>query len=412
MTGARRSRLRPADLISESVAGILQRPGRTALTAIGVILGVAAFVAVLGLTATAAGQISEGFTELAATEVTVEDASASAAAVSAGPRMTAFPKDADQRVLAIHGVRHAGVLLPVSDQRVGGVTGVPLPGVSSNDRIPVVGASPGLFDAVRARLRAGRTLDAILDARQERVALVGGAVARSLGVSRLDVRPVIFLGGVPFTVIGVVDSVERRQDLLSAVWVPRGTVDALWPGPADPSQPPVMIIDTSLGAASVVARQAPVALRPDAADAFRATAPPDPRQIRDKVQNDLSGLFLALAGICLVIGAVGIANTTLVAVLERVSEIGLRRSLGGQRWHVAVQFLTESTTLGGVGGLAGAGVGVAVVVAVSIAQQWTPVLEPWTVLAAPALGGVTGLFAGLYPALRASRIEPAEALRQ
>jgi putative ABC transport system permease protein len=162
----------------------------------------------------------------------------------------------------------------------------------------------------------------------------------------------------------------------------------------------------------VVARQASLALRPDAVEALKATAPLDPRQLRDRVSTELSGLFLGLAGICLVIGAVGIANTTLVAVLERISEIGLRRSLGAQRRHIVAQFLAESTSLGAIGGLVGAGVGVAVVVAVSVAQQWTPVLEPWTVLSAPLIGAATGLMAGLYPALQASRIEPAEALRQ
>jgi putative ABC transport system permease protein len=400
--------MRSTDLMREAMAGILQRSGRTALTVVGILLGVAAFVAVLGLTATATGQISRHFTELAATEVTVEDV----AAAKQDADGTAFPENADDRVLAINGVRHAGVFWPIPQQRVGSVTGVPLPGVSNKDVIPVVATSPGLFAAVRARLSAGRNFDSALDGRRERVALVGAAVARALGVTRIDGQSVVFLGGVPFSVAGVVDSVQRHQELLATVWVPRQTAEALWPGAPSPSQPPVMVIDTSLGAAGVVARQAPLALRPDAVSSFRATAPADPRQLRDQVNTDLSGLFLGLAAICLLIGAVGIANTTLVAVLERVPEIGLRRSLGAQRHHIAAQFLSESATLGGVGGLIGAGVGVAVVVAVSAARQWTPILEPWTVLAAPVVGAVTGLLAGLYPALRASRIEPAEALRQ
>ena len=406
MSTRRTSRLRTADLITESVAGILQRPGRTALTVFGVLLGIAAFTAVLGLTATATGQISRHFTELAATEVTVEDVSVT----RPEGEDTAFPGNSDERVLAIHGARHAGVIWPVPEQRFGTVTGVPLPGVDISDRIPVIATSPGVFGAVRARLRAGRTFDSALDGR--RVVLVGAAVARTLAITRIDVRPVIFIGGVPFTVVGVVDSVQRHQELVSAVWVPRRTAEILWPGPPDPSHPPVMVVDTDLGAAGLVAAQAPLVLRPDAAQAFKATAPLDPRQLRDRVTTELSGLFIGLAGICLVIGAVGIANTTLVAVLERIPEIGLRRSLGAQRRHISAQFLCESTALGGIGGLVGTGVGVTVVVAVSIAQQWTPVIEPWTVLSAPVIGAVTGLFAGLYPALRASRIEPAEALRQ
>jgi putative ABC transport system permease protein len=140
--------------------------------------------------------------------------------------------------------------------------------------------------------------------------------------------------------------------------------------------------------------------------------PPDPRELRDRVAVDLSTLFLLLAVVSLVIGSVGIANTTFVAILERVPEIGLRRALGARRVHIGMQFLTESAILGGLGGLIGTALGVATVVTVAVAQHWTPILQPWTVFPAPAGGALTGLLAGLYPALRAARIEPADALRR
>ncbi|MFD0630372.1 ABC transporter permease [Catenulispora yoronensis] len=112
------------------------------------------------------------------------------------------------------------------------------------------------------------------------------------------------------------------------------------------------------------------------------------------------------------IGAVGIANTTLVAVLERTGEIGLRRSLGARPRHIAGQFLAESTVLGTLGGLIGTSVGVGLVVGVAVSRDWTAVLQPWAVLPAPLIGSVVGLLAGLYPALRAAWIEPVEALRR
>ena len=176
--------------------------------------------------------------------------------------------------------------------------------------------------------------------------------------------------------------------------------------------PAQMLIHTKLGAGSVVAEQVPVALRPDDPKLLKAAAPVNPAQLKHNVTASLNAVFLALAGIAIVVGAVGIANTTLVAVLERAGEIGLRRALGARPRHIAVQFLSESTALGLFGGLAGACVGVLATLAVTIDKQWTALMDPRVVLAAPVAGAVIGLLAGLYPALRASAIEPADALRR
>src|SRR6185295_5571265 len=123
-----------------------------------------------------------------------------------------------------------------------------------------------------------------------------------------------------------------------------------------------MLIETRLGAAQVVAERAAATLRPERPELFKVAAPADPRQLRSGVTGDLNSLFLLLAAISLVIGAVGIANTTLVAVLERVNEIGLRRALGARPRHIALQFLAESAALGLLGGLIGTSGGVALTV--------------------------------------------------
>ena len=118
-----------------------------------------------------------------------------------------------------------------------------------------------------------------------------------------------------------------------------------------------------------------------------------------------------LGGVSLLVGAIGIANVTLVSVMERTGEIGLRRAMGATRRHIATQFLLESATMGAVGGVLGASAGLLVVVGVAFYQTWTPVIGPFIPLLAPVVGALTGLLAGLYPALRAAGLEPVEALR-
>jgi ABC-type antimicrobial peptide transport system permease subunit len=125
----------------------------------------------------------------------------------------------------------------------------------------------------------------------------------------------------------------------------------------------------------------------------------------------LNLLFVVLGAVSLLVGAIGIANVTLVSVMERTGEIGLRRALGARRLHIAGQFVLESGTIGFVGGIIGASLGILIVVSVSAYQSWTPVLDLWLAIVAPLVGGLIGLLAGTYPASRAARLEPVEALR-
>lgn len=394
--------MRARDLISESMAGILQRPGRSTLTILGTVLGIGAFVAILGITATTRGQISNRFTALLATSVSVEDVG------KAGPANEPifFPQDSDSRMQSLNGVLEAGVWWRVPDQRLlsGLLTG------RGEDGLGVLAASPGVLRAMEPSIEQGKLYDDFHNKRGLRVAVLGRGVANRLGILRLSNQPAVFIRGIPFTVIGILRDVKRLPESLDAALVPsRTALNILGPPGDDRAR---MLVETRLGAAPLVAQQAPLALRAEAPELFRAVPPPDPRTLGEAVTSDLGSLFLLLGVISLVIGALGIANTTLVAVLERRSEIGVRRAVGAGPANIAAQFLLESTILGLLGGLIGTSLGVIAVLAVSLFRHWTAILDPISVLPAPLIGAFVGLLAGAYPAARASRVEPAVVLRQ
>ena len=405
-TLAEPSRLRPHDLGSEALAGLLQRPGRSALTMVGTILGIGAFVAIVGLSQTATGQIGKDFNVLDATQVTVTDTGA----YRSGKAALDFPPNADALAGRIHGVVSAGFWWTVPLTQAA-VSSLPQAAGGNELGLPVIAATPGALAASGARLAAGVLFNEFHQERAQDVAVISQTAAAQLGISSLENQPAIFVEGQPFTVIGILANDPRIPAMNLGVIVPESAALKLW-GRPHAGSPAQMLIHTRLGAAQVVAAQAPIALRPDNPKLLSAAAPVSPAQLRHSVTTSLNTVFLALAGIALVVGAIGIANTTLVAVLERAAEIGLRRALGARPRHIGAQFLAESTALGLFGGLIGASLGVLATLGVTIYQHWTALLDPRVVLAAPVAGAVIGLLAGLYPALRASTLEPADALRR
>jgi putative ABC transport system permease protein len=427
-----RPRVGVRDLAAEAVAGVTQRPLRSVLTGLGAAIGVCAVVTVLGLTAFASAQVNARFDALRAREITVTAADATdaypdadlggagaPAPITGGSDVEPLPAAAAVGVARIPGVVAAGF---VGTPDLGSgvtVTSLPLGDRASPADGPAADVRSVGADAwavLHPHVSVGRLYDAGHERRGDRVAVLGVGAASALGISRLDAGPAVFVDGVAFTVVGIVDSVRREPDLLRAGLLPPAAVAAVWTpskdAPTAVDAGAVLLVETRLGAATVVAQRIPWVIDPAHPRRARVEAPPDPKALGQSVGHDLDVLSLALAAVSVLLGALGISNTMLVTVMERVHEIGLRRALGAGRGHIVTQFLVEASILGGAGGLVGSSIGIAVVVAVAVARDWTPVLAPPVVVLAPALGLVSGLVAGVFPAVRAARIQPADALRR
>ena len=396
-----RSRLRLADTLAEAVAAISQRPVRTLLTALGTILGVGAFVTTTGLADTARAQVSARFDALAATEVRIQDANPDGT--------NPFPDDTDRILEALNGINAAGLSYQVNDD------GTLQPRATANrpigtttQPIPIIAATPGATDAALPSLLTGRLYDQFHQDRAERVAVLGRVAAQQLGITRVDNQPAIFIGDTAYTLVGILDDVKRNPDLLLAVTIP--TTAAVRDFPVAGANYQVLIATTA-GAAQLAGHQAPIALRPDQPQRLQALVPPDPTTLRNQISSDITSLFLALSTLALLIGTIAIANATLLNIIERRSEIGLRRALGARRAHIRRQITTETALTGTTAALLGTSLAITTCAIYTHTRGWTLTINPTTLIIAPIIGLTTGTIAGLLPAIRAARTPPADTLR-
>lgn len=392
----RPARLRPRDVFRVGSAGLRTRPLRVVLSAVGIAIGIAAMIAVVGISSSSREDLERQLAALGTNLLTV------------GPGQNLFGEDSHLPDEAIGMIRRIGpVESATSTGRVSGAK------VYRNDRIPqthsggiaVLATRTDLLDTVGATVASGAFLDGAT-ARYPAVVL-GATAAERLGVGAAGVEQQVYLGGTWFTVVGVLHPVPLAPELDTAALVgwPVAASELGFDGHST-------TVYTRAGehavesVRSVLARTA----NPAAPNEVEVSRPSDALAAQQATETALNGLLLGLGAVALLVGGVGVANTMVISVLERRAEIGLRRSLGATRGQIRVQFLAESLLLSALGGAGGVLLGVGVTASYATYQGWPSVVPLWATAGGLAATMVIGMVAGLYPAVRASRLSPTEAL--
>ena len=391
-----KSRLLWRDTIGLGYRGILTRRGRSVLTAAGIAIGIAAIVAVLGISAS-------GRADLLAV---LDDLGTNLLRVTQGQgilgQSDGFPDGAAEM---------AGRIGPVSSYSAttlvdASVRRSPLIPELQTSGIGVFTARDNLLDLLGGTMQEGRFLDAAAD--RLPVTVLGEVAAQRLGIRSLDPQPRVYLGDTWFTVIGIVDPLPLHPDLERAAFVGATVAADLFDTPAAPS---AIYLRVNPDVVDDVVEVLPSSVNPQSPDQVEITRPSDALAARKAAEEALTGLLVALGAVALLVGGVAIANIMVMSVLERRMEIGVRRALGATRGHIRAQFLIESTLLAAAGGVVGVLLGAGITVAFAISRDLTLAVPIAGLFGSIGAALAVGAVAGLYPAIRAARIEPAEAVR-
>jgi putative ABC transport system permease protein len=387
--------LRPTDLLSTGLLGLRSRPVRALLSALGVAIGVAAVVAVLGVTRSSQSHLLAQLDSLGTNLLTVTNGQ------DRGASETVLPPTATAMIRQVGGVESVAPTARLTDLAV-----------YRNDRVPagqtggraVRAADAALLTTLDGTLAAGRFLGA--DAYPATV--LGHDAARTLGVAGVGGPERVWIGDRWFTVVGVLAPLPLAPEIDQSALVSFPAARALLGYAGDPSR---LYLRTDPDRVAEVAGLLAAAANPVDPGRVGVRRPSDALTAQVAATEAGAALYLGLGAIALLVGAIGIANVMVVAVLERRTEIGLRRALGATRAHVAAQFVTESLVLSAVGGVGGVLLGVAVTGVLCLARGWVLLVPPAAGWGGVAVALLAGGLAGLYPAVRAARLPPVDALR-
>jgi putative ABC transport system permease protein len=391
-----RRRLQLSDLARLSTIGLRERKLRAGLSALGITIGVAAIVAVLGLSSSSQAGLLNEINNLGTNLLTVSNGQTlfgtPAELPTTAPAMIG-------RIPAVQQVQTTGTVSSANAYR-----NPYIPSVDTN-ALTVQAASLDLLPVVATSVAQGHSLNAATA--QEPVAVLGAAAAQRLGIDRIYPGERIWVGGQWFYVAGILKPAVLASAIDSSVLIgyPAAQKDLHFDG-----HPSTIYLRAQTDRVSAVDNLLAATANPQNPNQVNVSQPSSALVAQADAKSALNGLFLGLGAVALLVGAVGVANIMIISVLERRSEIGLRRALGATRSHIRTQFLSEAVLLGLLGGAAGVAVGAASTAVYAHTKNWATVIpaEAWAGGIAASL--IIGAVAGLIPALRAARLSPTQAL--
>jgi putative ABC transport system permease protein len=394
------ARLRPSDLAALASFGLRTRKLRAGLSALGIAIGVAAIVAVLGLAASSTAALLNEISQLGTNLLTVTNGQTFTGATAELP--VAAPGMISQ-LPGVTTVQDTGTVSNTSAYRS------PYIPVSNTNALSVVAATLGLAAAAGTRVAQGRFLNAATAS--EPVAVLGAAAAQRLGIDRVWPGMRIWIGdpGQWFYVTGILSPAVLAPEIDSSVLVGFPAAEKYLHFDGHPAQIYVRTVNTPASTSAVDRLLGPQA-SPETPSQVDVSQPSAALTAQADAQGALDTLFLGLGAVALVVGAIGVANIMVISVLERRSEIGLRRALGATRGQIRGQFLSEAILLSLAGGVIGVILGAAATAAYARGHGEAVIIpaDAWAGGLAAAL--LIGALAGLLPAIRAARLSPTQAL--
>ena len=392
-----RTRLRPADMARVASAGLRTRRLRAALSALGIAIGVAAIVAVLGLSSSSQAGLLAEIDKLGTNLLTVTNG------------QTVFGQTAELPAAAPGMIRRIGPVTQVAD--TGAIDSAhayrsPLIPAINTNALSVQAASAGLPRAVGTSLAHGRYLNAATATQP--VAVLGATAAARLGIDRVWPGERIWLGGQWFYVTGILRPAVLAPEIDTSVLVGFPAAHKYLGFDGHPS---TIYVRAATDQVTAVQQVLAATANPESLSNVEVSRPSAALVARAAAKSALNGLFLGLGAVALLVGGVGVANIMVISVLERRSEIGLRRALGATQGQIRTQFLSEAIMLAVLGGAAGVAAGAAATAIYATTRHWAIVIPAAAWAGGIAAALVIGAVAGLLPALRAARMSPTEALR-